>query len=437
MKNRTISESSLATRSHTRRLQGVVAVAATILISACGEEADGTGDTSQTAGTSSTDMTSGTGTVPSTGQTGMETSGTATGGTTTGTTPTTGTTATDGTTTGMPSTTATTPSTDLEVDYATIAASGACISDGGLDEDGLMNLVAHPDNNYQFSSSVMVNSVATMPNTELFFDWSTLTSDFLGHAVDPYADIDTVSLILWELTHEEMTEKLNTDDLSAQDAAAAIALYTENQVVSGSVFDFQVAGGGELPREELMPRLDPEQYDPATHTYALMAQTGGVLGQGVKMVQAFHMDPESTNTEVNITPESTALTYSVSLTDLMPVSVPSATTNILVDWSDMETTALGLDWKIRSIQEVMVAKYTQSPEELEGDFLDLELIADEMYRGEVEAGDEFVLSGLVEETTGAPFTGVTADGTWVLALVCSRCGNPAPWYLTRLQTCAQ
>jgi hypothetical protein len=324
-----------------------------------------------------------------------------------------------------------------EVDYAAIAASGACISEGGLDEDGLINLVAHPDNNYAFSSTVMVNSVATMPNTELFFDWSTLTSDFLGHAVDPYADIDTVALILWELTHEEMTEKLNTDDLTAKYAAAAIALYTENEVVSGSVFDFQVAGGGELPRDELMPRLDPEQYDPATHTYALMAQTGGVLGQGVKMVQAFHMDPTSTNTEVNITPESTGLTYEVNMTDLMPVSIPSASTNILVEWSDMETTALGLDWKIRSIQEVMVAKYTQSPEELEGEFLDLELIADEMYRGEVVAGDEFVLSDLAEETTGAPFTGVTADGTWVLALVCTRCGNPAPWYLTRLQPCAE
>jgi hypothetical protein len=416
-----------------------------MLLGACGGDGDGTGGTMQTAGAGSASTA---GTTPAGGET-PATDATITQDSTTAATDTTNaetTTAVVGTSTTTTTETAETPTDtagtetapDVEVDYAAIAASGACITDGGVDEDGFIPLYAHPDNNYTFSSTVSVSTIAAMPNTELFFDWSTLTTDFLGHDVDPLADIDTVALILWELTLEEMTEKLNADELSAQYAAAAIALYTNNEVTTGSIFDFQVAGGGELPPEELMPRLDPANYDPATHTYALMAQTGGVLGQGVKMVQAFHLDEASENTQVDITPESTSLSFDVDLSDsLVPVSLPLGETNVLVDWSDMETTALNLEWKIRSIQEVMVAKYSLTPADLEAQFLDLELIADEMYRGEVEAGDEFVLTDLVEETTGAPFNGITEDGTWVLALVCTRCSNPAPWYLTRLQPCAQ
>src|SRR5690606_33681377 len=101
--------------------------------------------------------------------------------------------------------------------------------------------------------------------------------------------------IVWELTLDELVQKLMAEELSARYAAAAIAVYTENQITTATFDDFQVAGGGELPREELMYRFDPELFPPDQYTYTVMAQTGGVLGQGVKAVQVFHLDANSSN----------------------------------------------------------------------------------------------------------------------------------------------
>lgn len=45
------------------------------------------------------------------------------------------------------------------------------------------------------------------------------------------------------------------------------------------------------------------------------------------------------------------------------------------------------------------------------------------------------LSTLTEETSAAPFTGIDGTGTWILALKCTKCTNPAPWFLTILTAC--
>ena len=46
----------------------------------------------------------------------------------------------------------------------------------------------------------------------------------------------------------------------------------------------------------------------------------------------------------------------------------------------------------------------------------------------------------LKDKTGASFTGVTSDGTWLVGLFCGLCRSPAPWYMTVLvpaqQPCA-
>jgi hypothetical protein len=332
-----------------------------------------------------------------------------------------------------PPTSATAPAVSPSAAVAPVGA--GCFTDTAtVDEDGNWLLMANPANNYSFTSDITVSVTSVAPNTELTFDWSTLTKDFIGHSMDAAASVDMAVVILWQLTHEQMQEKLNNDDLAAADAAAAIALYTEKMRTNGSIFEFVVAGGGELPREELMTRLDPTQFDPAQYTYTVMPSEGTFLGRGVKAVQAFRLDPASANTRVDITEQSTALTYAVDLQSLTPIKFPAGTNAVTVDWSDMETNALGRPFVERSIYEVMVAHYAMTPAELEAQFLDLELIADQMWRGDVPAGDDLSLTELVD-ANGQPFTGIDGTGTWVLALICGTCGNPAPWYLTRLETC--
>jgi len=129
---------------------------------------------------------------------------------------------------------------------------GQCLSE--MDGMGNLLLKAHENNNYRVQSKLEVSVTPVKPNSELLFDWSQLTTDFLQRQVDPLATIDMVSLIVWNLTHEQMVEKLNKDELSAQDVHSAAALYTMKQKSSASIFEFVVPGGGELPRDELMAR---------------------------------------------------------------------------------------------------------------------------------------------------------------------------------------
>ncbi len=322
---------------------------------------------------------------------------------------------------------------------------GQCLS--SMDEDGNWVLLAKEANNYAFSSTIEVATTTVAANSELFFDWSALTTDFMGHGLDPMANIDMLSLIIWKLNHAEMQEKLNSDQLGASDTlgGSVIALYTEKARTDGSIFDFNIPGSGPRPADEpedakvefqnqVLGRLNPAEIDPATHTYTIMAQEGYVLGEGVRMVQAFTLSETETNTQVAITPTSSTLTYNADLTSLTPVMMPAGVSNILVNWEEIETNALGREFEDRSIEEVMVAKYSLTPEQLQGEFLDLEYVHDEMYRGPVVAGEELVLSDLSDEN-GMPFTGITADGTWIVALVCGYCGNPAPWYITVVQAC--
>jgi hypothetical protein len=157
--------------------------------------------------------------------------------------------------------------------------------------------------------------------------------------------------------------------------------------------------------------------------------------QGVRMVQALQLDPESLTTDVVITNDSATFTFSTDLTGLNPVQLPVGSAEIIVDWSTMTVTALGSPWEARSIDEVMVGHYSLTSAELTEQFLDLEQWADELYRGPVEAGNSLSLETLQEETSGQKFAGIDDTGTWILALNCGSCSNPAPWFLTVLRPC--
>ncbi len=326
---------------------------------------------------------------------------------------------------------------------------GECLSlTNSPTQEGNIPLVANEVNNYSFRSTIEVATTVVAANSEISFDWSALTKDMIGHDVDAMADIDMLSFVVWNLNHAEMQAKLNADQLSASDVlgGGVLALYTENARTSGSIFDFSVPGSGPRDPDEsefsqmefqtqVLTRLDPAEIDPATHTYTIMAQGGLVLGENVRMIQAFSLSAAETNTEVTITPASSSLTYEADLTSLTPVRIPTGVVNILVDWKQMQTNALGNEFEPRSIDEVVVAKYSRTPQELQAEFLDLEVDFDEMFRGVVAAGEELALTELTDDA-GRRFTGISADGTWILALVCGYCANPAPWYLTLLQACS-
>lgn len=306
---------------------------------------------------------------------------------------------------------------------------------GAVTADAQGNPVVHADaaNNYAFSSTFTIGVTPVAPNSELSFDWSGVTKDFLGHDVDPLADIDMVTLLMWKLSQQELETRLNDDSLAQRDLVALAMIYTENAVTSGGLYDF-TSFRMPIDPSMLLAYLDPEAYDPATHSYTVMAVNGTTAGKGTRMLQSFRLDSSSDNTSVTLDSSSTKLDYTVDLQSLQPTGLPAGRADMAIDWSGMTVNALGNDFVPTSIDEVLVARYSLTPEQMEAQFLDLDLIADEMWRGEVSSGTSLALSSL-KNADGEAFTGIDDNGTWIVALRCGGCANPAPWYLSTLETC--
>jgi hypothetical protein len=321
-----------------------------------------------------------------------------------------------------------------DADYAPGGPAESC-SSVAYQDDGSVLLVAQEQHNYSIEVSWDVSNIGVAPNSELFFDWSDVKHDLLGHPISPLTDVDAFFLIVWKLPFEELVQRLSDDSLSAQYAHAAIAVYTDNQMTQAGFDDFKVAGGGELPRDELMARFDAELLDPAEYTYTVWPQSGPVIGDNAKAIQAFHLDPTSTNTTVVVDEDSTRISVDADLTSLLPTAVPTGESNIEMDWAQMETTASGRNWAIRSVDEVSVLRVPSSPSAIEERFVDLEYLADYHARGEVFAGDSINFGELSDED-GRAFEGITGSGAWYLVLQCSRCSDPSPWYVTQLVPCA-
>jgi hypothetical protein len=101
----------------------------------------------------------------------------------------------------------------------------------------------------------------------------------------------------------------------------------------------------------------------------------------------------------------------------------------------MKTNALGNTFTPTSITSALLANYTQTPAELEAKFLDLELIAATLYKTNIDTGTTVDFSSL-KDSNGNAFSGIDGTGTWIVALQCGGCRNPAPWYLSILKPCS-
>ncbi|MEP6653294.1 MAG: hypothetical protein ABJA82_08045 [Myxococcales bacterium] len=342
--------------------------------------------------------------------------------------------------------------TSLAVGLFSVVVSG-CGGGGGNPAGGgsggssgtcsMLSFSATEANDYKFASTLTLTPTTVKPKTDLMFEWGSITHDFIQHRLDVKADVDQMLMMLWKLNLTDLQTKLNTDDeehrLSGTDlvGGAPLTYPADGSTTKANLFSFKVGSGQPVEEATILARLDPDRYPPANYTYTLMAATGLDPGQGVRMIQAFKLDPASSNTTVKIDDNSTAMQYTADLHSLQPVMVSAGQAAIKLDWGSIKTNALGFAFDPSNITEAILGHYTQSPKELESKFLDLELIATELYRTEIASGTSVDFSTM-KTTAGTSFTGITSSGTWIVALHCgsSNCRNPAPWYLTVLKPCS-
>ncbi len=319
------------------------------------------------------------------------------------------------------------------------APPGQCLTQTGA--DGNLLLMANEANNYTLANQLLVQSTAIGPGTQLTLDWSALTVDMFKHNIVP-GEIDRISLAQWELTHQDVMDALASDELGS---SGALVLGIEH-IVTGAETSIPITqmqlpyGGGQPPAEQVGMFLDPATWPPDRFSYTMTVNTGDYLKSGARMVHHAYLDPASTNHVIAITNTSTEVQIMVELDAIPPVLVPALSNAITVDWSQMMTNSLGRPFQKQTIAEVRVMHFPFTPLELEQKFLDLELIADATYVGMVQSGESLALTSLTDGA-GQPFVGIDPGrgGTWVVALLCLEglCGNPAPWFMARLEACPQ
>lgn len=315
------------------------------------------------------------------------------------------------------------------------SGTGGGTSGTGATTCGETKITTTAADNYKFHSTLTIDVTKVKPSSELTFSWGGLTTDLLGHPVD-LSKVGMVEIGLWNLTLEQFETKLNNDSLAQSDLAIiATILPPTPTTTTGSIYDL-TESGEPVDKAEIDKYLDITQFPPENHVYTAMVAYGTALGKDTRMIQGFQLDSSSTNTMVTVTDASTQLELTADLHTLTSPMVPANTPGITIDWNTLQNTAADQPFDPQQITEVRVGKYALSPAEMEtkDNFLNLDTIATTMYRANVDAGTSFDLS-MTKDDAGNPFPGVDASGTWIVALNCGACANPAPWYMTVLRPC--
>lgn len=377
-----------------------------------------------------------------------------------------GTAGTGGTTPGTGGSTAATGGTMSGSGGSTSGSGGTTSGTGGSSGGGQCasgKIQVQAANNYTFTSNIKLTPMTVKANEpSLTFDWSGLTTDFLGRATNPMTDIDSVLLVELNATVAEFEKHLNDDDnMLMSIAQGPLQLLTNKMLTSSNLEDFGVVSQPQNTYKTSMDvklavddYLNPAKFDPSMHMFALMPSQGTKAGSGAKMIQVFTVDANSTTTNIKVaantrlapgmdghtggtTGPSMSVTYDTSIHGLTPIKVAAGDSTFIVDWSQLTKNGLGRDWVPRSLSRMTIGHYTQTLAELENQFFDLDTLATASYTQYLPYDEPTPVSGLKEAKTSAPFPGIDNTGTWILALFCDPqwCGNPAPWFLTVLQTC--
>lgn len=296
--------------------------------------------------------------------------------------------------------------------------------DGGGETSLSGDLVLQDTHNYSFSGVLDGPSFEMKEYQDFTLSWAGLEQDLQCHDLDPVADIDNVALMVFKrLSEEEVEAGLSADSLEQVDLAVYLS-FEPGDATEVKLSDVSFFGTD--------PAIE-EEFAEGSGTWMFVFTTGTDIGVGSRMIAFVHpsADPDA-GTAASLTDGCSVLDASADLSSLTSVPVPAAGP-WTVDWTAVTQTGIGTPFQPLDVTEVMVARYEQDLATLEAHFLDLELLAAELYTMPHPGGRTADLSGLSRVDDGSPFPGFDADGTWLLALRCRTCANPAPLFLTVLE----
>ena len=125
-------------------------------------------------------------------------------------------------------------------------------------------VVANEINNYSFSSTITLPPVTVKAQSNLTFDWSALTKDFIGHSLSAATDVNTMSVLMWQLPLASLEENLNLDALKQSDLLVVPppSLIPQAGATSAMLYDFTLNGTAITP-SQYSAYFDPAKYPPS------------------------------------------------------------------------------------------------------------------------------------------------------------------------------
>jgi hypothetical protein len=284
------------------------------------------------------------------------------------------------------------------------------------------------ENNYSSTATLSIPSVETAPAADLSICWSEVTSDLECHEVLPESDLDNVALLRFlHLSEEGVEARLTSGQLAQSEVDGYLDYQTDHQSTCATLSQLTLFG---TPVD-----VEQEYVESSDHTYLLLFAQGTTPGVGARSMIFVRPTASSSNTTVNAVSGCGLLDFSAELASAEPVQIP-VEGPWLVDWRNVTRDAQGNPLPTTSIDSVLLGFYENlTVEQLEASIMDLELSATALWEVELAGGRTADLATATDRETGDLFPGFerTADGTWLLGLMCSTCQNPAPVLLSVLE----
>jgi hypothetical protein len=278
-------------------------------------------------------------------------------------------------------------------------------------------------NNYGYTSAIDIGSVDIPVGSDVAIDWSLLTADLLGDALDPAADITDLTLISFPDLSQEAVEAAVAADVLLQSDVGLLALLDTDGRTRAALSDFTVG---------LSTPLVPDQHVTDTSASWLLRATTGVLD--TRMVTFVRPVTDGGSTTVTLGADSARLDFEVELSELTAVEVPaSVAEDWTVEWPDVTVRGNGADFDPVGVDQLQLARLDEPIEDVEADFVHADQRADRLYTVSADAGTRVTLGDAVD-AAGAPFLAFGSGELWMLALRCTTCANPAPPFVTLVRT---
>lgn len=297
-------------------------------------------------------------------------------------------------------------------------ALSACWADPGSAVDACADCTLVNANNFSYTAALSIGSNPLRAETDGIIRWDTLTRDVRGGAIDARTDLNEARLIAFRnLDPASVTYALAHDELAQADVSVFVTCTPTD--ASCVLSDFGMFGN----------TIDIQQYFQEGYgTWLLALGRSGEPGADALMFLEAVADTDTT--EARLTDATSTLAVDVDLNSLISVIVPTGTAALTFDWGGLTRDGLGDALDHATLDELWVARFEESAEALAQDVFSLEERAQVSWTLDVSGYSD---ASLVDLEGEGVFNGIDRTGTWLLALRCRTCTNPAPRFVTLLE----